>query len=232
MNRVNDTNKKIEPMMTCSPWKPVAIKNVDPKEESAIQNGASTYSKPWKPVKIAPKETVSRRENFALLKLFLIISWWDQVILTPEDNSKIVFRSGILIGLNELTEQGGHIWPNSTVGETLLWKKAQKKDTKKNTSDAMNKIIPVFNPLITNSEWFPWSEASRWISRHHEKAIKSIRIRDTDTIFIVILFIIIKPDATKQKAPFEARRGQGLVSTRWKGLNFIINFILFLLCTG
>lgn len=106
-------------------------------------------------MKIAPKETVNRRENFALLKLFLIISWWDQVILTPEDNSKIVFRSGILIGLNELTEQGGHIWPNSTVGETLPWKKAQKKDTKKNTSDAMNKIIPVFNPLVTNSEWFP-----------------------------------------------------------------------------
>jgi hypothetical protein len=98
----------------------VAIKNVDPKEESAIQNGASTYSNPWNPVKIVPRDTVSKRENFALLKFLLIISWCDQVILTPEDRSRMVFSRGILMGLNALIEVGGHICPISTVGDTLL----------------------------------------------------------------------------------------------------------------
>ena len=39
---------------------------------------------------------------------------------TPDDNRRIVFRSGILIGLNEVIDRGGHICPNSTVGEILL----------------------------------------------------------------------------------------------------------------
>jgi hypothetical protein len=42
------------------------------------------------------------------------------VIETPDDNKRIVFRRGILIGLKELIDRGGHICPNSTVGEILL----------------------------------------------------------------------------------------------------------------
>jgi len=63
---------------------------------------------------------VRANEYLAFLKFFLIISWWDHVILTPEDNNKIVFSKGILIGLKELIDIGGHICPNSTVGEMLL----------------------------------------------------------------------------------------------------------------
>jgi hypothetical protein len=44
---------------------------------------------------------------------------------------------------------GGQIAPNSTAGERLLWKKAQKKEIKKNTSDTMNKIIPHRSPKVT-----------------------------------------------------------------------------------
>ena len=44
MKRANEMVKKMDPMITWSPWKPVAIKNVDPKEESDMQNGASIYS--------------------------------------------------------------------------------------------------------------------------------------------------------------------------------------------
>jgi hypothetical protein len=44
------------------------------------------------------------------------------------------------------------------------------------------------------------------------------------------LFIMTNPEATRQKAPLDAKRGQGLISTRWKGLNFAINFILLQSC--
>jgi hypothetical protein len=36
--------KKEVPIITWSPWNPVAIKNVDPNTASAIENGASQYS--------------------------------------------------------------------------------------------------------------------------------------------------------------------------------------------
>lgn len=37
-------NKKSVPIITWSPWNPVAIKNVEPYTESARVNGASIYS--------------------------------------------------------------------------------------------------------------------------------------------------------------------------------------------
>jgi hypothetical protein len=40
--------------------------------------------------------------------------------VTPEDSSKIVLSKGILIGLKEFTDIGGHLCPNSVVGEILL----------------------------------------------------------------------------------------------------------------
>jgi len=69
---------------------------------------------------MAPRMMVKVRDNFALLKFLFNISWWDHVIDTPEESNRIVFRRGILIGLNESMDRGGHIWPSSTVGEILL----------------------------------------------------------------------------------------------------------------
>jgi len=74
------------------------------------------------------------------------------VTVTPEDNKRIVFNKGILIGLNELIATGGQCCPNSMFGEILLWKNPQKNEIKKNTSDVINKIIPVFSPFITKNE--------------------------------------------------------------------------------
>ena len=150
-------------------------------------------------------------------------------MVTPEDKSRIVFSRGILIGLNELIEWGGQACPNSIVGEILLWKNDQKKDTKKKISDVMNKIIPVFRPFITIDEWLPWLVDSRWISRHQEKAITKVVRRETRMIVFLTLFIKISPAITSDMAPLEAIIGQGLCSTRWKGLNFII--ILFDFCS-
>jgi hypothetical protein len=44
---------------------------------------------------------------------------------------------------------GGQVDPNSIVGDKLLWKKAQKNEIKKNTSETINKIIPQRSPLVT-----------------------------------------------------------------------------------
>ena len=168
LKRCIDTNKKTDPMITCSPWNPVAIKKLDPKEESAIQKGASAYSKNWNMENTTPRKIVRYKAKLDFFKLLFNISWWAQVTVTPEDSRRIVLSKGILMGLKGWIERGGHLCPNSIVGEMLLWKKAQKKEAKKNTSDVIKRIIPVLSPFITKSEWFPWAVASRWMSRHHE----------------------------------------------------------------
>ena len=221
-NRNIEIRRNIDPIITCKPWKPVVIKNADPKEESAIQKGASIYSRPWKNVKIIPKLTVIFRAVFAFSKFFFIISWWDQVIVTPDERSKIVFNKGTLIGLKERIDIGGHVCPSSMVGEMLLWKNAQKKEIKKKISDVINKIIPVFRPFMTKVVWFPWEALSRWISRHQNKAVKNIIIKDILINFIDTLLIIISLDRTKDIDLLEAKIGQGLISTKWKGLNLFI----------
>jgi len=96
-----ETKRNRDPIMTCSPWNPVAIKNVEPKEESAIQKGASMYSKPWKNVNTIPSIIVNLSLVFALSKFFFNISWWDHVIETPDESNRIVFKKGTLIGLKE-----------------------------------------------------------------------------------------------------------------------------------
>ena len=51
------------------------MKNVDPKDESAIENGASLYSNPWNREKTPPREIVRIKANLALLKFLFSISW-------------------------------------------------------------------------------------------------------------------------------------------------------------
>jgi hypothetical protein len=60
-----------------------------------------------------------------------------------------VFKSGTWKGLKGANPEGGQTLPKSTVGERLLWKKAQKKDKKKKTSDTINRIIPHRSPSST-----------------------------------------------------------------------------------
>ena len=44
---------------------------------------------------------------------------------------------------------GGQIDPSSGVGASLLWKKAQKNEKKKATSEVINRIIPRRRPVET-----------------------------------------------------------------------------------
>jgi len=50
---------------------------------------------------------------------------------------------------------GGQTHPKEGVGASLLWKKAQKKEKKKATSEAINRIIPARSPFTTGDVWCP-----------------------------------------------------------------------------
>jgi len=131
LNRIIEISRKVDPISTWIPWNPVAIKNVEPKVESAMEKGASIYSKPCSIENTIPSVTVMISLVFDLLKFLLSISWWDHVTVTPEDSKRMVFNNGILIGLNALMEHGGQCCPNSILGEILLWKNPQKNEMKK-----------------------------------------------------------------------------------------------------
>ena len=44
---------------------------------------------------------------------------------------------------------GGQVDPNSIVGDSLVWKNAQKNDTKNKTSETINRSIPHRSPFVT-----------------------------------------------------------------------------------
>lgn len=96
-----------------------------------------------------------------------MIEWWAHVTLTPEDTKIIVFNSGTWKGLKDKIPEGGHTPPNSTAGDNLPWKKAQKNLRKKKTSETMNSNIPHRKPNSTIALWKPCEAPSRVMSRHH-----------------------------------------------------------------
>jgi len=77
----------------------------------------------------------------------LIKAWCDQVTVAPEDNKIAVFNNGTSKGLKAWIPTGGQIAPISMAGPSELWKNAQKKLKKKQTSDSINKNIPILNPF-------------------------------------------------------------------------------------
>jgi len=103
----------------------------------------------------------------AWVALFSRRPWCAHVTVTPEANRIAVFSNGICIGLNGWIAVGGQVDPSSIVGDKLVRKNAQKNDTKNNTSDKINKIIPHRNPFVTIFVYNPWYVPSRVTSRHH-----------------------------------------------------------------
>jgi len=65
--RVIVTVKNKDPIKTCKPWNPVAIKKVEPKEESVIEKGASIYSNICNTEKTTPIKTVKNNDVFTFL---------------------------------------------------------------------------------------------------------------------------------------------------------------------
>jgi hypothetical protein len=154
-------SKKVVPIATCNPWKPVIMKNVEPNLESEIENGASAYSRACSIVNNIPSITVIARATTLFLYLFFRMWWCAHVTETPEETKRIVFRSGILMGLNISIDSGGHCIPISTTGVILLCKKAQKNAAKNSTSEEINITIPYFKMNETLGVWFPSERDSR-----------------------------------------------------------------------
>ena len=97
--RFRDTVRNVDPMITCSPWNPVAMKNVVPKAESDRENGASLYSNACNAVNSKPSVMVVTIA-FTLVDFFdSSRAWCAHVIVTPEDSSSNVFSRGTFIGL-------------------------------------------------------------------------------------------------------------------------------------
>jgi hypothetical protein len=60
-----------------------------------------------------------------------------------------VLAKGRCHGFSVVIPTGGQTHPIPTEGETLTWKKAQKKEKKNITSETINKTIPSFKPCWT-----------------------------------------------------------------------------------
>ena len=113
--------------------------------------------------------------------------------------------------------KGGHNLPTSILGDSLLWKKAQKNLRKKKTSETINKAIPQRKPSSVIEVCKPCTAPSREISRHHW-IITSIRVTapninntiesrwNHETIPVV-----------RYKPPRDPNIGQGDSSTIWYG---------------
>ncbi len=210
------------PISTWSPWKPVATKNVDPYIESDMANEELQYSNNCRVVKNIPSSIVHVNLVMELFFLPVIMEWCVQVIVIPDLRSTSVFNSGIAMGFRASIPSGGQLDPISVVGTSLLWKKAQKKEKKNNTSEVMNSIMPCFKPVCTFIVCSPWNEDSRIMSRHQ-------------TIIIIVVNIIpVKASVGNEKwkysiLPIVKNRaeqppiiGHGLASTKWYGWYFFI----------
>lgn len=107
--------------------------------------------------------------------------------------------------------------PISTVGDRLLWKKAQKKEIKKNTSEVINKIIPHRMPFETDNEWSPCIVLSRVMSRHHWCIVNRVIKIPIKNKFILNIWNHFTIPEVRIKVPRAPVKGQGLMSTRWYG---------------
>lgn len=150
-----------------------------------------------------------------------IKEWWPQVTVTPEDSSTTVFSRGIPHGESGDTPRGGQTAPISMLGLSLLWKKAQKKEKKKRTSETIKKTTPKRIPLLRGVEWNPWKVASRITSRHQLIIVIPTNRRPTKIPNIEENLNQKANPAAKQKAPSLPVIGHGEGLTKKNGLVFI-----------
>lgn len=102
-------------------------------------------------MKITPKKIVIAKPRIVFPLSPLIMAWCDHVTVAPDVNKIAVFNSGTSNGFKAFIPTGGHIAPISTVGPNDEWKKAQKNEKKKQTSDMIKNNIPNLKPLCTTN---------------------------------------------------------------------------------
>lgn len=148
-----------------------------------------------------------------------IKEWWAYVIVTPEDNKIIVLSKGNSKGLTDSMPIGGQWVPISTLGDTALWKYAQKIPKKKRASDIIKRATPIFKPLCTARVWDPKYVPSVIISLN-QNDIDAIKLSNpTNKPYIAN----IKPWKLNTAVVVTVNReklvniGHGDGDTRWKG---------------
>ena len=151
-------------------------KNVDPYAESAIVKGASKYSYACNAVKYNPNSTVKNSLWVACVALFSSTPWCAHITVTPEDSRIAICNKGTCIVLNGWIPVGGQVDPSSIVGDNLVWKNAQKNDTKNKISNTINRIIPHRMPFVTIFVCNPWYVPTRVTSRHHWIMVSAVII--------------------------------------------------------
>ena len=126
-----------------------------------------------------------------------------------------MLRRGTKNGLIGSMPVGGQDTPSSMVGASLLWKNAQKKAKKKQTSEVIKRSIPYRRPFFTGRVWKPWKVASRMTSRHHFMVVRIKRVVPRRSKRLLLVWNQrISPEViiNALTAPV---RGHGLWSTKW-----------------
>jgi len=134
----------------------VVKKKIDPNTLSPSEKGASQYSINCRLEKKKPKKIVINIPYSLFSQSIPKIAQCLHVTVTPEPSKIIEFNKGTEQGLNTITLTGGQIPPISIVGTSLLWKNPQKNLKKNITSDTINKMNPIFKPILVVLECKPW----------------------------------------------------------------------------
>jgi len=144
-------------------------------------------------------------------------AWWDHVTDTPDPSNTAVFSKGTPNLLKGVTPVGGHTPPNSTLGDRLAWKKAQKNLRKNKTSETMNNFIPYRRPDCTTFVWNPIKPDSDITSPHHWTITSTIKTKPPINRREDFEWNQAKKPEAILKAIKDAIKGQGDSWTKWKG---------------
>lgn len=191
----------------------MATKKVLPYTLSAIVKLASQYSYACSPVNQAPSRIVISSVFQASFPSPRRRAWWDQVREAPEDRSIAVLSRGTPQGWIGFIPVGGQVIPISAVGDRALWKKAQKNEKKNITSEATNKMNPIFIPRTTYVVCIPRNVASRTTSRHQKIMTSAMLNRPRLAVNILSPWNQLTNPVVTVKAATAPAMGQGLRST-------------------
>lgn len=222
MDRNNTVNKYTVPIKTWIPWKPVNTKKEVPKVLSLKEKKDLEYSRIWSVVKIRPRATVRNKYRLKSLIFRTDLLKCLMVTVTPDDNRTRVLISGTLIKLNISTPTGGHIKPNSKLGDRKKWKYDQKNEKKNSTSDLINNNIADFSPLSIELDSLPVRENSPLYLSHQKNAPIEINKRDTNRGLELLNFIMRRIDINKFMPLKLEYKGQGLGLNKKKWWDLVI----------
>lgn len=112
---------------------------------------------------------------------------WQAVTVTPEESKIIVFKRGTLKGsiIISSKKNGGQEDPKSSAGDQHIWKKAQKKLPKKQTSDKINNSMPLWRNFLKEMVWIP-EKPSFIISRHQKNIVPKKTKKAINKIFLFL----------------------------------------------